>query len=91
MINEADTCRKYVLPKPIASGWDNDPRSSTEQKTFTDGRIVLFGAKEYAAILDSKFAYETNGHGIVEFDFLTGQERQLETFRRRMNSGSTSV
>lgn len=121
MINEADTCRKYVLPKLIASGWDDDPRSFTEQKTFTDGRIVLTGekvrrrpqkradyllrytrdfviavveakaayktpsagleqAKEYAAILDLKFAYATNGHGIVEFDFLTGQERQLETF-----------
>ena len=121
MINEADTCRKYVLPKLIAAGWDNDPRSFTEQKTFTDGRIVLVGekvrrrpqkradyllrytrdfviavveakaaykspsdglqqAKEYAAILDLKFAYATNGHGIVEFDFFTGQERHLETF-----------
>ncbi len=121
MINEADTCRKYVLPKLIASGWDDDPRSFTEQKTFTDGRIVLVGekvrrrpqkradyllrytrdfviavveakaayktpsdglqqAKDYALILDLKFAYATNGHGIVEFDFLTGQERQLETF-----------
>src|SRR4029077_4839748 len=45
MINEADTCRKYVLPKLIAAGWDNDPRSFTEQKTFTDGRIVLIGEK----------------------------------------------
>jgi type I restriction enzyme R subunit len=121
MINEADTCRKYVLPKLIAAGWDNDPRSFTEQKTFTDGRIVLVGekirrrpqkradyllrytrdfviavveakaayksisdglqqAKEYAAILDLKLAYATNGHGIVEFDFFTGQERHLETF-----------
>jgi type I restriction enzyme, R subunit len=121
MINEADTCRKYVLPKLIIAGWDNDPRSFTEQKTFTDGRIVLVGekirrrpqkradyllryardfviavveakaaykspsdglqqAKEYAAILDLKFAYATNGHGIVEFDFFTGQERHLETF-----------
>jgi type I restriction enzyme R subunit len=46
-------------------------------KTPSDG---LQQAKEYAAILDLKFAYATNGHGIVEFDFLTGQERQLETF-----------
>jgi type I restriction enzyme, R subunit len=45
MINEADTCRKYVLPKLIAAGWDNDPCSFTEQKTFTDGRIVLIGEK----------------------------------------------
>ncbi|THJ14130.1 MAG: DEAD/DEAH box helicase [Nitrospira sp. CG24C] len=121
MINEADTCRKYVLPKLIAAGWDNDPRSFTEQKTFTDGRIVLIGekvrrrpqkradyllrytrdfviavveakaaykspsdgmqqAKVYAEVLGLKFAYATNGHGIVEFDFLTGKERELESF-----------
>ncbi len=43
MANEADTCRKYVLPKLIAAGWDNEPHSFTEQKTFTDGRIVVTG------------------------------------------------
>lgn len=109
MITEADTCRKYVLPKLIDSGWDNDPHSFTEQKTFTDGRIIVIGqkikrqkqkradyllrytrdfmiavveakaayklpgdglgqAKEYAEILGLKFAYSTNGHGIIEFD-----------------------
>ena len=121
MITEADTCRKYVLPKLIAAGWDNDPHSFTEQKTFTDGRIVIIGdktrrrpqkradyllrhtrdfviavveakaaykspsdglqqAKDYAQSLGLKFAYSTNGHGIVEFDFITGKERELETF-----------
>ncbi len=121
MITEADTCRKYILPKLIQSGWDNDPHSFTEQKTFTDGRIVLVGekvrrrpqkradyllrytrdfligvveakaayksaadglqqAKDYATVLGLKFAYSTSGHGIVEFDFLTGQERNLEAF-----------
>jgi type I restriction enzyme R subunit len=45
VITEADTCRKYVLPKLIGAGWDNDPHSFTEQKTFTDGRIVLVGEK----------------------------------------------
>ena len=29
-------------------------------------------AKDYATILGLKFAYSTNGHGIVEFDFTTG-------------------
>lgn len=121
MITEADTCRKYVLPKLIQSGWDSEPHSFTERKTFTDGRIVLVGekvrrrpqkradyllrytrdfligvveakaayksatgglqqAKDYAEVLGLKFAYSTNGHGIVEFDFLTGLERNLETF-----------
>ena len=44
---EADTCRKYVLPKLIDAGWDNEPHSFTEQRTFTDGRIVVSGDKIY--------------------------------------------
>ena len=35
---------------------------------------ALGQAKEYAKILDLKFAYGTNGTGIVEFDFTTGIE-----------------
>ncbi len=121
MLNEADTCRKYVVPRLVESGWDNDPHSFTEQKTFTDGRIVVAGsrvrrrpqkradyllrytrdfpiavveakafyksaadglqqAKEYAEVLGLKFAYSTNGQGIIEFDYLTGQEREIEVF-----------
>jgi type I restriction enzyme R subunit len=37
-------------------------------------------AKDYADILGLKFAYSTNGHGIVEFDYTSGQERELESF-----------
>jgi type I restriction enzyme R subunit len=37
-------------------------------------------AKDYAEILDLKFAYATNGEGIVEFDYLTGLERELDAF-----------
>ena len=37
-------------------------------------------AKEYAQILGLRFAYATNGKGIMEFDFLTGIEREIETF-----------
>jgi type I restriction enzyme, R subunit len=121
MITEADTCRKYVLPKLVEAGWDAEPHSFTEQKTFTDGRIVVSGgrtarrpqkradyllrytrdrmiavveakpayrspgeglqqAKEYAEILGLNFAYATNGHGIVEFDYLTGTETELDRF-----------
>jgi type I restriction enzyme R subunit len=43
MLTEADTCRTYVLPKLIQAGWDTDPHSFTEQRTFTDGRIVVAG------------------------------------------------
>jgi type I restriction enzyme R subunit len=45
MSNEADTCRKYVLPKLMAAGWDDEPHRINEQVAFTDGRIVLAGAK----------------------------------------------
>lgn len=119
MTTEADTCRTYVLPKLYAAGWDDDQIS--EQRTFTDGRIMVAGtkvwrgaqkradyllryrpsltlavveakaahkspgdglqqAKEYAQVLDLKFAYATNGHGIVEHDFLTGKETNLDAF-----------
>ena len=37
-------------------------------------------AKEYAEILDLKFAYAANGKEIIEFDFLTGLERSVNTF-----------
>jgi type I restriction enzyme R subunit len=43
MITEADTCRKYVLPNLYEAGWSDDQIS--EQKTFTDGKIVVLGDK----------------------------------------------
>jgi len=41
--NEADTCRRYVLPKLYEAGWTDDQIS--EQKYFTDGRIIPVGRK----------------------------------------------
>lgn len=117
--SEADTCRKYVLPKLYAAGWTDDQIS--EQRYFTDGRIVVAGskirrkpqkradyllrysrdfalavveakaayknaadglqqAKEYAEMLGLKFAYATNGQGIIEHDFISGREAELEAF-----------
>src|SRR6266568_3574513 len=43
MPTEADTCRKFVVPKLQAAGWDNEPYSLAEQRTITDGRIVPVG------------------------------------------------
>jgi type I restriction enzyme R subunit len=43
MGTEADTCRKLVVPKLQAAGWDNDPHSIAEQRWFTRGRIVVRG------------------------------------------------
>ncbi len=37
-------------------------------------------AKGYATILGLKFAYATNGKDIIECDFFTGQEKEVERF-----------
>src|SRR6266496_2172509 len=42
-LTEADTCRTYVVPKLYAAGWSDDQIS--EQKSFTDGRIIVAGDK----------------------------------------------
>jgi len=119
--NEADTCRKCVVPGLIEAGWDDPPHSIAEQRTFTDGRIVVTGnkikrrkrkrvdyllrysrdfpiavveakpeyklpgdgmqqAKLYTEMLGLKFAYSTNGKGIVEYDCTTGLEQEVDTF-----------
>jgi type I restriction enzyme R subunit len=118
VITEADTCRKFVVPVLQKAGWEEEPHSIAEQRSFTDGRIIPHGqharrrpakradyilrytrdfnlaiveaksiykkpgdglqqAKEYAAMLGLKFAYSTNGHSFIEFDFITGQEREV--------------
>jgi type I restriction enzyme R subunit len=123
-LNEADTCRTHVLPKLYSAGWTDEQIS--EQKSFTDGRIVIVGnrpirraqkradyllryrrdfpiavveakavyrtagdglqqAKEYAQILGLKFAYATNGHAIIEHDFLTGLDNEIEDFPKPDN------
>lgn len=42
-MNEADTCREYVLPKLQQAGWEQAPHSISEQQAITDGRIVTLG------------------------------------------------
>ena len=41
--SEADTCRKEVLPKLYDSEWTDD--LILEQRTFTDGKIIVIGRK----------------------------------------------
>lgn len=43
MSNEADTCRRFVVPKLQAAGWDTAPCAINEQRSFTDGRVLLVG------------------------------------------------
>src|SRR5262245_44990827 len=121
MLTEADTCRKFVVPKLQSAGWDNDPHSIAEQRTITDGRIIPVGsgfvrkppkrvdyllrytrdfplavveakagyktaadglqqAKQYAEMLGLNFAYATNGHEIIEYDYSTGIESKRSNF-----------
>ncbi len=120
-LNEPDTCRLYVTPKLQSAGWDHLPYLLGEQRSFTDGRIIVTGgkvrrgerkradyllyyrrdfpiavveakaegenattgvqqARSYAEMLGLKFAYATNGHSIIEIDYLTGQEIEIDRF-----------
>ncbi len=118
-MNEADTCRTYILPKLKSSGWEDE--YVVEQMVLTPGRIVPVGnqhtrrtglrpdyvlfirrnipiavveakaeykhpseglqqAIQYAEMMGVKFAFASNGIGIIEHDFITGQERTVEHF-----------
>lgn len=121
VMTEADTCREFVTPRLVEAGWSVAPYSIGEQRTFTNGRIIVAGgkvrrgkqkradyllylrrdyplavveakeaglpvetgvqqAREYAEILGLKFAYATNGHRIIEIDYTTGTEREVDRF-----------
>lgn len=41
MPTEADTCRRYVVPKLREAGWTDE--QIAEQRTFTAGRILVAG------------------------------------------------
>ncbi len=121
VMTEADTCREFVTPRLVEAGWSEAPYSIGEQRTFTNGRIIVTGgkvrrgkqkradfllyyrrdfplavveakeiglpvetgvqqAREYAEILGLKFAYATNGHRIIEIDYTTGTEREVDRY-----------
>ncbi|MYK31294.1 MAG: DEAD/DEAH box helicase [Boseongicola sp. SB0670_bin_30] len=44
-LTEADTCRMFVVPSLQEAGWETRPHSINEQRTFTDGRILLVGER----------------------------------------------
>lgn len=45
MVTEADTCRKLIVPRLQAAGWDDAPCAIQEQRTFTDGRVMFVGGQ----------------------------------------------
>ena len=82
LVTEADTCRRYVLPKLYAAGWTDEHIS--EQKTFTDGRIIVAGSRvrrglqkraDYLlryrrdfpiALVEAKSIYKNAGDGVQQ-------------------------
>ncbi|WP_366919523.1 EcoAI/FtnUII family type I restriction enzme subunit R [Hydrocarboniphaga sp.] len=44
-MTEADTCRELVTPKIVESGWSTSPHSIGEQRSITNGRIIVAGGK----------------------------------------------
>jgi len=121
VMTEADTCREFVTPKLIEAGWAVAPHAIGEQRSFTNGRIIVAGgkvrrgkqkradyllyyrrdfplavveakavglpaeagvqqAREYAEMLGLKFAYATNGHRIIEIDYINGTEQVVPCY-----------
>lgn len=68
----ADYILRYIPDFPIAVVEAKD-----DEHTPGDG---LQQAMEYAEILGLRFAYSTNGQGIVEHDYTTGAERSVMAF-----------
>lgn len=71
-VKRADYILRYAPDLPIAvveaKPVDAHPAEGLQQ------------AKDYAETLGLSFAYSTNGTGIVEFDYTTGEERALSAF-----------
>src|SRR5439155_16686865 len=69
---KVDYLLRYADTMPIAVVEAKD-----ESHQPADG---LQQAKSYAEALGVAFAYSTNGHGIVEFDFITNNIREFDRF-----------
>lgn len=69
---KADYLLRYTRDVAIAI-----VEAKADYKHAADG---LQQAKNYAEMMGLKFAYSTNGHGIVEFDYLTGATKELDAF-----------
>lgn len=42
-LNEADTCREYIVPRLVGVGWDTASNSIAAQRVFADGRVFAEG------------------------------------------------
>jgi type I restriction enzyme R subunit len=69
---QADYILRYTRDFPLAI-----IEAKSQYRSAGDG---LQQAKEYAEILDLKFAYASNGREIIEVDYTTGEENQIDRF-----------
>jgi len=67
-----DYLLSYTRDRPLAV-----VEAKAEYRLPGDG---LQQARDYAEILDLKFAYSTNGPGIVEHDYVTGLDSHLDAY-----------
>ena len=79
MPTEADACRKFVVPKLQASGWETEPHSILEQRPITDGRIVPRG-KGYSG--DGKAHRGDHGKNPEIVGEMMRLNKILEVFKR---------
>ena len=82
-MTEADTCRKLVLPKLVSAGWDSEPHSFTEQRSFTDGRTM---GTEISAVKNSEDA-EKETIGLRDFQAPFNVVSQLSTIYTQRPAG----
>jgi type I restriction enzyme R subunit len=67
-----DYLLSYLRDRPLAV-----VEAKAEYRLPADG---LQQAKDYAEILDLRFAYSTNGPGIIEHDYTTGRDTELTKY-----------
>ena len=79
---EISTPRKIGLrPDYVLFIRKNIPIAVVEAKAeYKHPAEGLQQAMQYAEMMGVKFAYSSNGKGIVEHDFTTGQERDIQQF-----------
>jgi len=47
-LHKADTCYRYIVPKPQVVGWGDEQHPINAQVIFADGHIVVSGREEDA-------------------------------------------
>jgi len=80
-VGSQHTRRKGLRPDYVLFIRRNIPIAVVEAKAeYVNAADGLAQAMQYAEMLGVKFAYASNGRKIIEHDFITGLERDLENF-----------